>query len=306
MLTEDFKTPLLLIALDNVSKKEIEEIGALSIRNSKLLDGEIANLQDTVRAYNASDLKKKANRIPIPINDRLLPIHYIAGNTSNNSIVDYFDENAVLQTGNNQVNLSFEIKNGLSAIGTIASIFMGLSGNKVLSSKQPRVSFFSANLCVFNANITGINRSTQISTDKEVITLSLEIAPNILNKIAEIAKQAVPEVSFKNTTGGSARATATEITAEEADHSFVWYQLFTVDEYNAIDVPDFTPDYTVDRDPVRVLKVQSFDRTLAPRGLLSINYRREFVTLESGQTVAETENYSVMLFDENYYFGVKK
>lgn len=199
MLIEDLQTPLLLIALDNLTEQETSDVGALSVKNAKETEKTSWQSSSLSSQYKFSDLLGKIKRIRIPINDRLLPIHYIAGNTSNNSIVDYFDKDAQLQQGSNQINLSFEIINTLSKISTIANIFQGLSGYKMLVSSKPRISFFSASLSVMNAYLVSINRSSILSTEQEVITLTLEVAPESLKKVTDIEKIPTQESFLKNT-----------------------------------------------------------------------------------------------------------
>ena len=180
MLKEDLKTPLLLIALDIIPDINFSA-GALSLLLAPVLGAEITLAGEIARRTLKSDVITQAIRIPIPISDKVLPIHYVAGNTQSDCMVDYFNGEAVLHKATDRISLSFEISNSLSQISAIANIIMGLSGISIVATGQPRISFLSSSITVMNAHLAGISRSTNGDTEKEVITLNLEVAPSIID-----------------------------------------------------------------------------------------------------------------------------
>jgi len=340
MLIEDLKTPLLLIALDNLTFSDPEEAKAVSIARANVLQKEIATLGSKKKQFDSSDLKNKIIRVPIPINDRLLPIHFVSSASRSTNIVDYFDNDALLHTGRNSVALSFEIKNSLSALSTIASLFLGFTGNRLFTSNEPRISFFSSNLAIFNAHLTGISRNTINNTDKEIITLALEVAPNTAEKESKIEKpaqtsgdlkigagivpdipRALPPSTPPSTRAGMpapppppmppppphplrTKAQGAGIKGDDIDPLFSWYELFTVQEFNTFKIPDQQADFTIQRQSPRIIKTSTQWHDLK-RETLTVVFNNTFLSLVDNEQLKIKDNYSLMIFDNRYYLGDK-
>lgn len=308
MLIEDLKTPVLMFALDVLETSSVETYGALSVENSEVLQAEIEKKREYKKKALATDISDHLSRIVIPINDRLLPIHYVGGYSSQSNAVNYLDENAVLTKSGNQVSLTFELKSSLTTLSIIADLILGIANKEFFSSNQPRVSFFSTNLAVYNAYLRGINRTTASNTDKEVLTLSLEVAPNRV-EIPVKEDRGVENNSFDNVLDGALSSKSAEnflqIGLDEIDYSYNWYELFTVDEINKIEVPDYLTEFTVERETVRFMRVNSTDFSENPRNMITIEFKNTFITLlsESGQVLEES--LGVMMFNNSMYLGVK-
>lgn len=125
-----------------------------------------------------TDSVNKQIRIPIPIDDRILPAHHTGNSSNMNKFTDYDNKNIAIEPSENGVSLTFEIKNNLTGLSTAADIFSALAGkSRKLFSTTPRVSFFGSNIAIFNAYLTGLSRQTVKGSDQEMITLSLDYAP---------------------------------------------------------------------------------------------------------------------------------
>jgi hypothetical protein len=310
MLIEDIRTPVLLFAMDSILTASVDTVGALSVQNSKVLEQEVAKKLEQVKASEAADIYQLLTRVAIPINDRLMPIHYAGGTASQSHFVDYLDTNAVMTKQANIVTLRFELKNSLSALATVADLILGMATKDFFSSNEPRVSFFSANLCVYNAYLRGISRSIVTDTDREMLSITLEIAPNKSPIPVEVEKPVVTN-SLENTvvippaissqdTGDFAQVLQADI-----DYSFNWYQLYTVEEIDAIEVPDFYSTFTVERETIRLLRVNSVDFLEQKRQLITVEFKGVYITLKDQEGTSVKPPYSLMMYNNNLYFGIK-
>lgn len=312
MLQEAITTPIIYFALDNIATYNVDTYGALSVENSTPTELEaLEKAQKTVLEQTA-DVYDYLKRVPIPITDKLLPIHYTGGSHQQSHIVDYLDDQALLTRGSNKTILNFELKNSVSQLSTIADLLLGIADKGFFTSNEPRVSFFSPNLCIFNAYLRGINRTIVSNTDKEILSITLENAPNRLDSPTTPEKP----TAFKNavTDAGAISQNVDvgllnngvfkQISADEIDYSFTWYQVFSIDELEQIEVPDYQPDFTIDRENIRIMRVNSVDLSGSLRYMITTEYKNVFTTLKAANGQAYNDKYGMMIYNDNLYFGV--
>ena len=168
MLIDILTTPVITFALDNRETAASDTEGALPVASGTTTESEQINKAQKTAEDASSDIYNLIKRVVIPITDKLLPIHYTGGSHQQSHFVDYLDNDAVLTPASSITILSFELKNDVSKLSTIADLILGIADKSFFSSSEPRVSFFSPNLCVFNAYLRGISRSIVGNTDKEV------------------------------------------------------------------------------------------------------------------------------------------
>lgn len=94
--------------------------------------------------------------------------------------------------------------------------------------------------------------------------------------------------------------------SDNINFDFTWYSIFTLEDLRNLDVPDYKTEFLINREALRVFKVQSYNVNSEAIKMLTINYKREFITLEDDDDVVESTLYSIMLFNEVFYFGILK
>lgn len=169
--------PVLAIAMDNSPDFYNEAAETISISDSAVSESEILSGLDRLNQFFYADVTQKQNRIYIPITDKLLPVHFTGGNSASGKVVTYQGDEPTITEAGNTVTLQFEMLNAMSQLSIISDILYAIA-NKTASqpTTSARVSFFSPTLCIYNAYMVGINRATVTATDKEVISITLEIA----------------------------------------------------------------------------------------------------------------------------------
>ena len=321
MLVDVLTTPVITFALDNRTTAATDTEGAIPVSSGETSQDEQLNKALKTAEDASSDIYDSIKRVTIPITDKLLPIHYTGGSHQQTHFVDYLDNEAELTRASSITILSFEMKNDVSKLSTVADLILGIADKSFFSSMEPRVSFFSANLCVFNAYLRGISRSVVGDTDKEILSITLETAPNDIKQKTEIEKskaftnavdQPITPVNTLSpfSVGASSGVSVqnygnfVQITESEIDFNYSWYQVFTLDEIGAIEVPDYTPEFTIERENIRLMRVNSVDLSGALRYMITIEFNGAFTTLKAEQGQSLGAEYGMMIYQDNLYFGV--
>ena len=95
-----------------------------------------------------------------------------------------------------------------------------------------------------------------------------------------------------------------QVTEAEIDYNFTWYQIFTLDQLDAIEVPDYAPDFTIERENIRLMRVNSVDLSGQLRYMITIEFKGEFTTLKAAAGQVLGAEYGIMIYQDNLYFGV--
>ena len=320
MLQEDIQTPIIFFALDDIDTSSTDTLGALSVENSTASELEQLSKEQKNLINESSDVYAYLSRVPIPITDRLLPIHYVGGTHQQSHFVDYLNDSVELTKSANVTTLNFEIQNKLSTLSTIADLILGIADKDFYTSKEPRVSFFSSNICIFNAYLRGINRTFVNNTDKEVLSITLENAPNRIepeNKTETTAlSNTTSDINVSTVLYGGVSASEfpdasinsivifDEVQESEINYAYTWYTLFNNEQISQIEVSDYTTEFTVNRETLRFMRVNSVDISGALRFMITVEYDNTFTTIKPDDGQVNNEKYGLMFYNDYLYLGV--
>jgi hypothetical protein len=292
MLSDVLTTPILAIAIDDLNNTYNDAVNAISEAAPDISESDIIQSIDNASQWALSDVNEKFTRLFIPITDKLLPIHYTSGDTNFGKSVGRDGEgNPVISSGGSTVSLKFEIKNSLSQLSTISDILHGLV---IKTSKQqgtqPRVSFYGGSICVFNAYLIGVSRAMVSDSQKEVISLTLEVAGNKPKDEDKADKDKVDD-QFDIGEGidpsiNTIENGVTEVTA--LNPAYEWYNLITQEAFFAQPVPDYESLTTIRKKDYFVFRTHSYSNT-GLRQMVGFRYNKKYLTME----IEQGENYSV-------------
>ncbi|MCH7370030.1 hypothetical protein [Aeromonas sp. MR16] len=312
-------TPILGIAIDDVPNFYNQHLGALSLQLGEVTGAENGWLDNALDKFLDSDVSKKKRRLFIPIDDALYPIHYTGGTTDNRneSITQKTtnkDGGSVITTtttpANNTITLNFEIKSSVSNISTIADILHALANSAPLKAGDvPRICFFSATMCIFDAKFIGINRSTVTNSQKEMVTLTLETVTDavvVLEKETPKTDSKTLDSSGKSSAKSSDPLEQAQATLADFDPAYDFYLVATRDYLDAIPVPHFEAEQTIKRQPYQIFRVESKDRTGAKRNMQGVAYGGQNISLESREPFKYRPPLGLVRYGDSLYLGIKR
>lgn len=185
-------------------------------------------INSATEAFNLSDIKIPALRIPIPIMDGIIQIHQVGTQSHHNLGVTNQEVSTttatgeavapeggkqgfilknVFRPGSNNVQLQFEMKNNLRKLSTLVDILTQVSNS--MASRTVNVAYFSETMCIFESTLIGINRASVNGTDKEIVTITLERPTDDEERLLEQAKkEAQPIQGLEIKAGASVAAPA--------------------------------------------------------------------------------------------------
>ncbi|MNF55496.1 hypothetical protein D3C84_369590 [compost metagenome] len=216
----------------------------------------------------------------------------------------------------NTFTLNFEIKSSVSTLSTIADILHALANSEPLSSGNvPRISFFSSTMCIFNAKFLGIKRTTVSNSEKEMVSLTLEIAEDLeappinpeadmmnfdpSNPPSEIPPDGLPAKS-------SDQLEQAQATLADFDPAYDFYLVASRDYLDAIPVPRFEAEQTIKRQPYQIFRVESKDRTGAKRNMQGVAYGGRNISLESRVPFKYRPPLGLVRYGDSLYLGIKR
>lgn len=320
MLLEN-ATPILGIAIDDVPSFYNQHLGALSQKLGEVTGAESGWLDKQLDKFLDSDVANNKRRLFIPIDDALYPIHYTGGTTDNRneSITQKItnkDGGSVITTtttpANNTITLNFEIKSSVSNISTIADILHALANSAPLKAGDvPRICFFSATLCIFNAKFIGINRSTVTNSQKEMVTLTLETATDAVVISEKKEAEKTDPNNLANASGNlpdksSDLLKQAQATLADFDLAYDFYLVATREYLEAIPVPRFEAEQTIKRQPYHIFRVESKDRTGAKRNMQGVEYGGQNISLESRVPFKYRPPLGLVRYGDSLYLGIKR
>ena len=174
MLSIEKINPMLLVGFDEVDEQTEELVNALSGAQGETSTVEAFQSYQTKIKNLASDVYKKQIRVPIVISD-VIGIQHTGSASFTRKEVFYDNDDVVLSNETNSLTVKLEMKSALSTLSSAVDLFYALADkNMTRWGTNPRASFFSPNFCIYNAYLTGINRTGTASTDKEFLLLTFE------------------------------------------------------------------------------------------------------------------------------------
>ncbi|MNQ70418.1 hypothetical protein D3C85_850570 [compost metagenome] len=312
--------PILGVAIDDVPDSYNQHVMALSNSFGEITGGEQDWLDRSLDRFLNSDVKEKRFRLFIPIDDALYPIHYTGGTTDNRNEsvtqkkTSKEDKNETTTTTTpacNTFTLDFEIRSSVSTLSTIADILYALANSKPLKvSDVARISFFSSTMCIFNAKFLGIKRTTVSNSEKEMVSLTLEITEDLKpTPIKPEAYQILFDV-LKQLDGiltkSADKLEQAQATLADFDPAYDFYLVATRDYLDAIPVPRFEAEQTIKRQPYQIFRVESKDRTGAKRNMQGVAYGGRNISLESRVPFKYRPPLGLVRYGDSLYLGIKR
>lgn len=338
---------LLLVSVDELKwdnpldwlGKALEAIpGAQDAVSDALREAVDAN----VDAAKASDILNPTLRIPIPITDGIIPIHQVGYQahhnlgvsnqevatttatgvnqaTGNQQQTQGFTIKNVFRPGQNQIQLQFEMKNNLRKLSTLADIIT--QNTKSLASRSVRVSYFSSTMCVFDSTLVGVNRAAVQNTDKEILTLTLELETGDTQRQLDALKKDTPESGDEikkivGQPGGAQMAVASQFkipsmlaiptqNRPEIREGYLFYRIASALELENIPVTDFDSTQTIQLQSYRIFRVVSESVTNQRRNMLGIQYGNEIITLQNDKLSTYKGRLGLVRVLGVFYLGIK-
>lgn len=309
----DGSTSLLLVSMDTVPDEFKTQVDALSLASYS--PSEAAN-QETAEVFDAfirSDISKGSIRIPIPIDDRLLPIVQTGSDSRMSAQVTKLgfdapdggsDRRDVFTPARNTLSLSFRMLSKLGAVSTIADILHAL---EFMSARAPvYVSWLSATDCIFNARLVGIGRSAERNSDMEQVTLSLERQPNKTDAPAPPDQEELKidkVIDRPPVPSGANISLYAAAPASAFMDGWLYYEIGKMSDLVEQKVPYLPTPFTVQRQEVEVFLVTSIYKG-NQRNLQGVRFRGEMVTLEQNEGAKHVGKLGLVRFANRLYMGV--
>lgn len=306
----DGATSLLVVAIDAVPSELQGQVDYLSLSSASAPEAEQMATQDLFDQFIRSDANRLVNRIPIPINDELLPIVQMGADSRMSSNVQKLTveaasgqaQQAVYTPSRDTLSLTFRM---LSKMGTISSIADIVNALGKISAVMPvYCSWFSRTDCIFNARLVGIARSSEKNSDMEALTLNLERAPNKAQ--APKPPEATPSVLKKVTAPPTVPTVRLEGYAEAAAadlrDGWVYYDLGSVDELIKQAVPYVEAPFTVQRQPVEIYLVRTTNK--GGRDIQGVNWVGQYATIDQATPFIYTGGLALLRFAGRLFMGV--
>ena len=309
MLERINTVPILAFAVDKMPKFYQEAIDAISNFFPDVKESEILAGAQRLNNFLLSDVNQKENRIFIPITDKLLPIHYVSGASSGGKNMTYVDDVPTATTNGQSVTLRFEIQNSLSKLSAISDILYAITNRiGVQNTNDARVSFFGGSICVYNGYLKGINRSTVQNTNKEVVSLTIEIAQDDTkpDEIAEVPGETPKEIKeLENIVPESIGALLdeTQLPADDIPEGFLYYQAITLEELANANLATIYSVKNILRRDYRVFNIESLD-VAGVRNMTTIEYNGIYLALESDEAIINLVDYVLIRFNDAIYLGL--
>lgn len=319
-LSEYSRSSILLVSLD-FQPDELTTTDKVIVKSEtepEVTDKERAAISEFLDRFLTNDSYDKGTRIPIIIDDRIIPAQHVGSSINMAKAVDYdAEDNITVTLQENSISVTIDIKNNITKVSSAADLLTGvIDAMHRLYTTYPRVSWFSATACIFNGYLTSVRRQTVYGTDRETVTLDIEQAVQNPEPDAQVeivnaneTPQAEPP-QLEDTTGGAQAASSPSVQdiapapiegRTNADgRLFMWYPLLTVEAIDQAPVPQIFGTQTVNRLPFEVYKTQGFDFDLQPRACTTLHYNDVNIPLNlngnspyyrDGYAVAESEGY---------------
>lgn len=306
----DGATSLLVVSIDTVPDEFKGQVDYLSLSSFGSAEAAQEATQEWYDAFIRSDSMRLINRIPIPINDELLPIVQIGTDsrmtatvqklTVNNNGQD--EQHDVFTPSRNTLSLSFRMLSKLGTVSTIADIVNALG---VISAVAPvYCSWFSKTDCIFNARLVGIGRSSEKNSDMEALTLNLERAPNQIQP--ETNPEGKPlkleQDTQENPAPGAALSGYAEAADDEIRAGWLYYDLGAMADLLAQPVPYMNAPFTVQRQPVEIYLIRTTYN--GGRDLQAVKWLGKYLTLEQSVPFAYGDGIALVRRDNHLWLGV--
>lgn len=307
----DGSTSLLMVSVDYLPPDIKKQVDAISL--STYTPSEAANnaTADAFDAFIRSDAHLGRLRIPIPIDDRLLPIVQQGADARMNVQATKLQFDApdgksgqkdVYTPTRNTLALSFRMLSKMGTVSTIADILHAL---EVIGTTVPvYCSWFSKTDCIFNARLVGIGRSSEKNSDMEAVTLSLERAPNKLEPDGkpDAEELVVDKVTEPSPTPGLVEG-YTSATRADFKPGWRYYELGVMDALLQQPVPYQETGFTIQRADVETFLVVSADKT-GPRNLQGARHLGKLITLEQREGAKYAGPLALLRFANRLIMGV--
>lgn len=305
----DGSTSLLMVSVDYLPPDIKKQVDAISL--STYTPSEAANnaTADAFDAFIRSDAHLGRLRIPIPIDDRLLPIVQQGADARMNVQATKLQFDApdgksgqkdVYTPTRNTLALSFRMLSKMGTVSTIADILHAL---EVIGTTVPvYCSWFSKTDCIFNARLVGIGRSSEKNSDMEAVTLSLERAPNKLEPDGKpeamvLGKQTEPVPTPKLVEGYASA------TVDDFRDGWNYYELGVMDDLLKQPVPYQETGFTIQRADVETFLIVSSDKA-GPRNLQGARHLGKLITLEQREGAKYVGSLALLRFANRLILGV--
>lgn len=309
--------PILAIAMDKVPDFYNQHIGAISQAMGEVTQAEGGWLDAALDRFVTSDVAQKQRRLFIPIDDALYPIHYTGGQMSkrNDATVQKLTTangtstiEANVMPGSNTVSLSFEIKSSVSSLSAVADLLHALASSHALSSGDvSRISFFSSTMCIFNAKFLGLSRATVTNSQKEMVTLNLEVSEGLQERVTNKGDTQPTEPKLIPNVGAGGRAAegaAAQATAADFNPAYDFYLIAAPGYLESRDVPDTDSERTVQRQDYRLFRVKSVDHNRLARDMVGVQFAGEHISLEASEPFRYEGALGLVRYFDSIYLGV--
>ena len=121
MINDTQLASVLILAFDEVTEESAELASVLSGAYPEETETEKAQTAAILAEYDASDINRKGTRIPIIIDDRLIPAHHTGSSTHTYKGVTYDDGNVVTYESTNSVSVRLNIRSSLTKLSSVIS-----------------------------------------------------------------------------------------------------------------------------------------------------------------------------------------
>lgn len=313
----DGATSLLVVSIDTVPDKFKGQVDYLSLSSFNSNEAAQEATDEWYQAFIRSDAKRLINRIPIPINDELLPIVQMGTDSRMTANVQKLTVNQmgqeqqqeVFTPSRNTLSLSFRMLSKLGTVSTIADIVNALG---LISSVVPvYCSWFSKTDCIFNARLVGIGRSSEKNSDMEALTLNLERAPNQLEPATtpegtpsklEQKTQPDPIPPTSASAAGVRLAGYAEATQDDIRAGWLYYDLGTIPDLLEQPVPYLAAPFTVQRQQVEIYLVRTTYQ--GGRDIQGVKWLGKYLTLEQSKPFVYGDGLALVRFANRLWVGV--
>lgn len=305
----DGATSLLVVSIDTVPDEFKGQVDYLSLSNFGQAEAAAAATQEWYDAFIRSDSMKLINRIPIPINDDLLPIVQIGADSRMTATIQKLTvtdaegkdtQKDVYSPGRSTLSLTFRMLSKLGTISTIADIVNALS--KISAVAPVYCSWFSKTDCIFNARLVGVGRSSERNSDMEALTLSLEQAPNQVEAETNPEALKLERDTAANPAPDPALAGYVEAEAEDVREGWGYYELGRMPDLIAQPVPYVSAPFTIQRQPVEIYLTRTTYG--GGRDLQGVKWLGKYLTLEQGQGFVYGDGIALVRRGNRLFMGV--
>jgi len=291
MISEFQLAPVLILSFDRTEDEIFDIATSLQLEEAAVTDLERIKKGEVWEETITSDAVNKIIRIPIIIDDALLPMHHVGSSTSTVKTVTYPDNTSapIITNSTNRVSVRIELKSSLGKLSAASDIWHAIQEKtNDLFSSIARASFFGSTICIFNGYLTSIVRQTVDGTDREVLNLSFERASAVTEpaqpkEAAPVSPTATPLVPAAPPESPSILEVQSQANANAGGSTggrlFLWYSLGTREDILARPLPQYTEIEAVARVLPIIHKVETLDFSGTLRSAITIEYDEVYIPL---------------------------